>query len=101
MTRPPVSILIGSWPSPPLVLLVAIVLAVIVFLLLLIIVVVMKTDIDRVIALPQDPIYSFQDVVHKAIVLCDVNRWNGIVAGLKGTFTPIRIIKKKSTICTL
>jgi hypothetical protein len=79
--------------SPPfLVFLAVIVLAVTVFL----IIIVMKTDIDRVIVLPQDPIYSFQDVVHKAIVLRDVNRWNGIVtAGLKGTFTTMRTISLK------
>jgi len=82
--------------SPPLlVFLVAIMLAVTVFLLILIIII-MKADIDRVIILPQDPIYSFQDVVHKAIVLRDVNRRNGIVtAGLKGTFTTIRTISQK------
>jgi hypothetical protein len=72
--------------SPPLlVFLVAIMLAVTVFLIIIIIII-METDIDRVIILPQDPIYSFQDVVHKAIVVRDVNRWNSIVtAGLKGT----------------
>jgi len=81
--------------SPPLlVVLVAIMLAVTVFLLLIIII--MKMDINRVIILPQDPIYSFQDVVHKAIVLRDVNRRNSIVtAGLKGTFTTITTISQK------
>ena len=69
-------------------------LAVTVFLITIIII--MKTDIDRVIILPQDPIYSFQDVVHKAIVLRDVNRWNSIVtAGLKGTFTTIITTSQK------
>jgi hypothetical protein len=53
----------------------------------------MKTDIDRVVVLPQDPIYSFQDIVHKAIVLGDVNRGNSVAtAGLKGTFTIITTI---------
>ena len=87
--------------SPPLlVFLVAIMLAVTVFLIIIIIIIItiiiVKPDIDRVIILPQDPIYSFQDVVHKAIVLRDVNRWNSIVtAGLKGTFTTIRTISQK------
>jgi len=82
--------------SPPLlVFLVAIMLAVTVFLIIIIIII-METDIDRVIILPQDPIYSFQDVVHKAIVVRDVNRWNSIVtAGLKGTFTIIRTASQK------
>jgi hypothetical protein len=52
----------------------------------------MKTNINWFIVLPQNPVYSFQDVVHEAIVLGDVNGRNSIAtAGLKRTFTITRV----------
>jgi membrane-anchored glycerophosphoryl diester phosphodiesterase (GDPDase) len=58
-------------------------LAVTLVLVLVLVLVALKTDVYRVIVLPQDPVYSVQDAVHKAIVLGDVNRGNSIAtAGL-------------------
>jgi hypothetical protein len=86
VARSPVSFHIGRRTSRPDLVVVVVPLAVTLVLIAL----VLKTDINRVIVLPQDPVYSVQDADHKAIVLGDVNRRNIIAtAGLKSTFITI------------